>query len=149
MDVLRAAYLVAHDFKPDGLVGLARKMGIASGTLNNEVNPDQETHKLGLGRSVAMTVAAADFLILHAFADTCGHLAFPKPDLSCVSDAALLDLYLARDEAAGEFAAAVSAALADGCISKAELERIRERAYRHAASVLEIVERLEGLRDGC
>lgn len=147
MDVLRAAYLVAHGFKPDGAVGLAKVMGIPAGTLSNEVNPEQETHKLGLGRAVAMTVASGDFTILHAFADTCGHLAFPKPDLSNVSDSALLDLFMARDEAAGAFAQAVAAALADGQISHKEFSRIKERAYRHAASVLEIVARLEGLID--
>lgn len=147
LDVLSAAYRVAHDFRPDGAMGLARKMGAPAGTFLNEVNPEQETHKLGLGRAVAMSVAAGDFRILHAFADTCGFLAIPKPDLSDVSDHALLDLWLARDEAAGHFAETVLRSLADGRITAAEFSEIRDRAYRYAASVLEIVSRLEGLRD--
>lgn len=147
MDIFDAAYRVAHDFPERGAVGLAILIGKNPGTLLNEVSPGQEMHKLGLGTAVAMTVAAGDYRILHAFADTCGHLAFPKPDLSNVSDSALLDLFMARDEAAGAFAQAVAAALADGQISRKEFDRIKERAYRHAASVLEIVARLEGLSD--
>ena len=148
MDVLDAAYRVAHDFKPHGAVGLAKKMGIPAGTFLNELNPDAETHKLGLGRAVAMSVAANDLRIAHAFADTCGLIAFPKPDLSNVSDAALLDLWLAHAEADGRFAEAVRHALADGSISEQELSAIRAMAYGCAAAVLEVVERLAGLRDG-
>lgn len=146
MDAMIAAYRVAHDYKPGGAVGLARKLGVSTGTFLNEVNPEQETHKLGIGRAVAMSVAAGDARILHAFADTLGYIAIPKPDLSNVSDGALLDLFLARDEAGGCFAATVRESLADGDISPAELEAIRESAYRLAASLLEIVSRLEGLR---
>ena len=149
MDVLDAAYRVAHDFNPPhGAVALAKKMGIPAGTFLNELNPEAETHKLGLGRAVAMSVAANDARIVHAFADTCGLLAFPKPDLSDVSDAALLDLYLARDVASGRFAETVHVALEDGAISPGELGAIRSQAYELAAAVLEIVARLEGLRNG-
>lgn len=149
MDVLYAAYRVAHDFDPPhGAVGLAKKMGIPAGTFLNELNPEAETHKLGLGRAVAMSVAANDARIAHAFADTCGLIAFPKPDLSNVSDAALLDLWLAHAEADGRFAEAVRHALADGSVSEQELSAIRATAYGCAAAALEIVARLEGLRDG-
>lgn len=148
MDVLDAAYRVAHDFKPHGAVGLAKKMGIPAGTFLNELNPEAETHKLGLGRAVAMSVAANDARIAHAFADTCGLLAVPKPDLMDISDAALLDLWLAHAEADGRFAGAVRAALADGEIGAGELEKVRTMAYGCAAAVLEIVARLEGLRNG-
>lgn len=148
MDVLDAAYRVAHDFKPGGAVGLAKKMGVPAGTFLNELNPDAETHKLGLGRAVAMSVAANDARIAHAFADTCGEISFPKPDLSNVSDVVLLDLWLAHAEADGRFAETVRHALADGSISEQELTAIRQTAYGCAAAVLEIVARLEGLRDG-
>lgn len=148
MDVLQAAYRVAHDFKPDGAVGLARKQGISSGTFSNEVNPEQETHKLGLGRAVAMSLAAQDFRILHAFADTCGFVAIAKPDLASVTDERLLDLFLIRDQASGEFARAVTRALEDRRISEDELSAIEDRAYTYVATVLEIVERLRSYRRG-
>lgn len=148
MDFMYAAYRVAHDFADRGAVGLAARLDKNPGTFLNELSPGCDTAKLGLGTAVAMSLAANDFRILHAFADTCGHLAFPKPDLSNVSDQALLDLWFARDEAAGRFAETVRRALADGGISAAEFSEIKAAAYRYAAAVLEIVARLEGLSDG-
>lgn len=145
MNVLRAAFLVAHDYRPGGAVGLAKALKISAGTFSNEVNPEQETHKLGLRRAVAMTVVSRDFRILHAFADAAGHLAIPKPDLADVSNEDLLDLFLSSAKEGGEFAAAVQEALRDKRLSAADLERLRIEANQYAASVLEIVARVEGL----
>lgn len=146
MDIHDAAYRVAHDFSPDGAVGLARVLGKNPGTFLNQLNPSQETAKLGLGDAVAMSIAARDFRILHAFADAAGFLAFPKPPLSHVSDQALLDLFLKRDQAVGAFASVIAQALADGAVGDREFREIRAAGYDLAASVLEIVQRLEGLR---
>lgn len=148
MDVFHAAYLVGHEFRPDGVTGLSRKMGRNAGTFSNQLNPAQETAKLGLSDAVAMSLAADDFRILHAFADTCGHLAFKKPDYSRVSDASLLDMVLQRDARLGAFAGVVQAALDDGSIDPVEMARIEEAAYEVAAAHLEMVERLRGLRRG-
>lgn len=146
MDVHDAAYRVAHDFRPDGAVGLARKLGRNSGTFLNQLNPGQETSKLGLGDGPAISLAANDFRILHAFADTCGFVAVRKPDFSRVSDASLLEMVLARDVRLGAFASVVQSALADGAICPVEMARIEETAYDVAAATLELVERLRGLR---
>ena len=148
MDVMQAAYRVAHDFKQGGATGLARQMGLPSGTFLNRVNPEQDTHTLPLGMAVAMSLAARDFRVLHAFADTCGHLAFLKPDLSRVSDASLLEMVLRRDVTLGAFAGVVESAIDDGAIDPVEMARIEETAYDLAAAVLEMVERLRGLRRG-
>lgn len=148
MDVMQAAYRVAHDFRPDGASGLARKLGAPAGTFLNRVNPEQDTHYLPLGMAVAMSVAANDFRILHAFADTCGFLAFVKPDYSRVSDASLLEMVLQRDVRLGAFAGVVESALDDGVICPVEMARIEETAYEVAAATLALVERLRGLRRG-
>lgn len=149
MDVMQAAYRVAHDFEPPfGATGLARKMGMPAGTFLNRVNPEQETHFLPLPMAVAMSIAANDFRILHAFADTCGYLAFPKPDFSKVSDASLLEMILKRDQEVGQFAKALSDALESGDISSAAFARIEEEGYEAAAALLELVERVRGLVRG-
>lgn len=146
MDVMQAAYRVAHDFDPPhGATGLARKMGIPAGTFLNRVNPEQDSHYLPLAMAVAMSIAANDFRILHAFADTCGFLAFQKPDFSKVSDASLLEMLLKRDEQDGQFAKALSDALASGDVSPAEFERIELEGYEAAAALLELIERVRGL----
>lgn len=143
--VFAAARGVARDFPGRGARGLAIKLKRNPGTFANQL-AGAGFHKLGLGLAVEMTLETRDFSILHAFADVCGHLCFVKPDLRDTSDVALLDLFLARDEAGGEFAREVGVALLDGEICDAEFERIAARAYRSAAAVLEIVARLEGLR---
>lgn len=148
MDVLHAAYDVAHQFKPDGAVGLAKKMGRNPGTFLNQLNPEQENAKLGLGEAVAMTIAAADYRILNAFADTCGHVAFPKPDFSRVSDASLLEMILKRDRAEGEFAQVLAKSLDNGQVSADEFAAIQREGYEAAAATFELVERLKGLRRG-
>lgn len=148
MDIHDAAYRVAHDFRPDGAVGLARRLGRNSGTFLNQLNPHQETAKLGLGDAVAMSVAAGDRRIAEAFADTLGCLLVQKPALALVSDAALLDMVLTRDEYLGAFASVVRSALDGGAIDAFEMARIEEAANEVAAATLELVERLRGLRRG-
>lgn len=149
MDVMQAAYRVAHDFEPPhGATGLARKMGLPAGTFLNRVNPEQDSHFLPLPMAVAMSIAANDFRILHAFADTCGFVAFPKPDFSRVSDASLLEMLLKRDQADGDFAKALADALESGDISPAEFSRIEMEGYEAAAALLELVERVRGLVRG-
>jgi len=149
MDVHDAAYRVAHDYQPpQGAVALARKMGRNPGTFLNQLNPAQETAKLGLGDAVAMSIAADDYRILHAFADSCGFVAFPKPDLSRISDASLLEMILKRDRAEGEFAEVLARALDNGDVSAGEFVLIEKEAYESAAATLELVERIKGLRRG-
>lgn len=148
MDVHDAAYRVAHDFVPDGAVGLARKLGVNPGTLLNQLNPSQETAKLGIGQAVAMSAMSGDARILHAFADSIGYLALPKPDFSKVSDSSLLEILLMRDERQGNFASSISSALADGAISESEYKEIELAGYLAAAAALELVLRLKGLCRG-
>lgn len=147
MDVHDAAYRVAHDYKPDGAVGLARKLGRNPGTFLNQLNPGQESAKLSIGDALAMTLAANDFRILHAFAETCGFLAIPKPDYSKTSDSSLLEIILKRDIEEGEFARVVATSLDNGVITADEFKRIAEEGYQAAAAILELIERLKGLCD--
>lgn len=98
MNVFDAVYRVAHDFADRGAVGLAARIGKNAGTFLNEVSGTCETAKLGLGTAVAMSVAANDARILHAFADALGFVAVRRPAASAeAGDAALLDLFLSLD----------------------------------------------------
>lgn len=143
MDIFDAAYRVAHDFPDRGAVGLAIKIGKNPGTLLNEISPGCETAKLGLGTALAMSVAANDPRILHAFADALGFVAVRRPTLGDgVADEAILDLFLSRDVRTGSFAETVSAALADGRITKDEMGEINAKAYQAAAAIFDIRARL-------
>jgi hypothetical protein len=149
MDIFDAAYRVAHDFPERGAVGLALKIGKNPGTFLNEVSGTVETAKLGLATAVAMSVAADDPRILHAFADAMGFVAIKRPSPhDDASDQALLDLFLSRDIRAGSFAKAVASAIEDGHISRDEMADIQERAYQAAQAIFDIRSRLAGLVDG-
>lgn len=149
MNVFDAAYRVAHDFADRGAVGLAARIGKNAGTFLNEVSGSCETAKLGLGTAVAMSVAANDARILHAFADALGFVAVRRPVATDeASDAALLDLFLSMDIREGYFAAAVQSALADGRVSQEDLEDIQWQAYEAARAIYEVRDRLAGLVNG-
>lgn len=143
MDVFEAAYRVAHDYRDGGAAGLARKMGVHSGTFLNELNQNQETHKLGLGTAVRMSTAADDTRILDAFADTMGRITLPAPPLTFPCDTELIALLLQRDRKAGEFARVIEAALADGRITRAEVPAIRVWGLQLIRAVTEIMVRME------
>lgn len=148
MNVLDAAYRVAHDFPDRGAVGLAARLDKHPGTFLNELSPGCETAKLGLGTAVAMSLATGDPRILHAFADALGFVAIRRPLPSDeASDQALLDLFLSRDTQVGRFANVVQQALADGRVTPAEMQEICREAYQAVQTILDIRARLAGLVD--
>ncbi len=152
MDVFDAAYRVAHDFRSPangrkGLAELARVLAVNAGTLQNKVNPHQETHHLTLAEAVQITVAAGDRRILEAFASTVGCVVVPVPDQRAVSDAALLELMNRMLAEQGQFAAAFNDGLYDGRFSPGEYLRLHGEAMQFVAAVLELLGRIEGLVD--
>lgn len=147
MDVFEAAYRVAHDYQPAGAVGLARALGKNPGTLLNEINPHQETHKLGLGDAVLMSTATGDTRILEAFAATLQHVVVPLPAKGFACDTELIALILKRDQKAGEFARTLDAALADGRISRAEAQQLKHWGLKMVQSMMQLITRLEGMAD--
>lgn len=143
MDVFNAAYRLAHDFRPDGAVGLARKLGINQGTFLNQLNPNTETHGLSLARALQMSVFTGDRRILAAFAAEMGCAVVSLPDLRRKSNRDLLALMLQRDREVGEFAQQVETALADQRISPRELEAIRSAGMEAVGAFLELMARFE------
>lgn len=143
MDVFDAAYRVAHDFEPNGAVGLARVMGKNPGTFLNKLNPHQETHLLNLSDAVQMTVITNDLRILQAFAETvgCGTFRLPPGGFPC--DAELIGLLLTRDEKIGAFGHALDRALSDGHINAREARELRRWGMAVITSMMELIARLE------
>lgn len=145
MDPLTAAHKVAHDFRDGGAVGLARLMGKNSGTFLNELNIDQEGHKLGLATAVLMTELADNNLILESWAQQRRLMLLPVPAENFPHDAELISLLLKRDRKQGEFARVIDAALDNGEISHHEAAQIRAWGHRLVTSVMELVVRLESI----
>ncbi len=144
MDVFEASYRVAHDFRPDGAVGLARRLGKNPGTL---LNPHQETHHLTLGEAVAMSIASGDARIAQAFAWEMGGVFVKLPPKAGASDLELLTLMLQRDEAGGRFAATVEQCLEDGRISARDWQAIRDAGVGYVSAFMALMQRFEGMSD--
>lgn len=143
----QAAYSVAHAF-PGRVPALAKLLRVNAAVLGNQINPHAESHKLGLGTAVAMTKAAQDFRILYAFAGDCDHGTFRLPDLSGVSDEALLDMVLEGQMEVGEFGRLLRTALADGRIDRKEMRGLDEQCRRILMAYWTLLQRLGGLADG-
>lgn len=145
MDVFEAAYRVAHDFRPDGAVGLARRLGKNPGTLLNKLNPAQETSHITLEEAVLISTVTGDRRILEAFAATqrCGVFELPAAGFAC--DTELLTLVLRREQRAGEFARALDDALDDGHISRAEARELARWGAAVIQKWVELVKRLEAM----
>lgn len=147
-DVFQAFNRVVHDY-PDGVEKLAARMAVSPGTLYNKANlNDSSHHKPTLGDAVLATLATGDHRILHAFAATVGEVCFPLPDLSKVSDSALLELITAIGAEGGDFHRAISDGMADRRYTRAEHAKVKAEGWQFIAAICEAVSRLEGLIDG-
>lgn len=147
MDVFEAAYRVAHDFRPDGAVGLARKLGKNPGTFLNKLNPHQETHHLTVGEAVAMSHAAGDTRIVQAMAWEMGGAFVKLPPMEGASDMELLTLLLVREEKEGVFAETVLRCLDDGRISEKDWREIRTAGMAYLGAFMGLMQRFEGMSD--
>lgn len=147
MDVIEAAYRVAHDYRPNGAVGIAPRIGKSAGTLLNELNPHQESHKLGLLTATAMQAASGDHRILHAMAHTLGEVCFPVPDLSNVSDAALLEMLAKIGQEGGDFYRELNIALEDKRFSREDFATVKREAMEFIAAIAQAIARIEGMVD--
>lgn len=148
-DVFEAFHRVVHDFKP-GVPKLAALMGMPAGTLYNKsnTNHNESNHnKPTLGDAVVVSAATGDHRVLYAFAHTLGEVCFEIPNLSQVSDTALLELITQIGAEGGDFYRAVNAALSDGFFSECEFKVIEGEAMEFISAIVEAVQRMKGLVD--
>lgn len=71
-DVQQVAYQVAHEYK-GGLKKLAAELGMAVGTLQNKLNPNNETHHLHMDEAIRLMEITNNAAILHAMAAALDH----------------------------------------------------------------------------
>jgi hypothetical protein len=146
-DVFDAFRRVVHDY-PKGVEKLASRMAMSPGVLYNKANNNESAHhKPTLGDAVLASLATNDHRILHAFAATVGEVCFPLPDLSQVSDTALLDLVTAIGAEGGDFYRAINDGMSDRRYLRAEHARVKAEAHQFIAAICEALARLEGLID--
>jgi hypothetical protein len=145
--VTDAAYCTVHDY-PGGAPSLAPRIGIASPrVLDNKVNPNSEHHKLTLDEAVRMIDMTGDLRILHAIAERAGQLVIPLVPFDGVSDLALLETFTRLMKEIGEFSGVFHDALADGTLSRAEVDRMRAELRDVGRAGEELINRTESLVD--
>lgn len=145
-----AIYDTVHGYRDTatrerGAMALGPKIGIPPGTLSNKANPAMPDHKLGLAESVTLQLVADRFDILHAYAASLRHCAWPLPAHSDASDVELLDAYTKVQEEAGCKARAIREALKDGRVTAEEVATVRARFDNEVRAGLELLSRLEAL----
>lgn len=129
-----------------GVEKLAGRMGVPAGTLYNKANlHDESHHKPTLRDVVLVSQLTHDHRVLHALAHTLGEVCFAVPDLSGVSDTALLEAVTRIGIEGGEFHAALARGLDDGQFTRREYQRLRLEALEWMGAIAEAVARVEGL----
>lgn len=144
MNTQDATYHTVHDY-PGGASSLAPRMGMPVGVLNSKVNPNTHTHHLALSEAVRLMAITGDHRILRAQCDELGYLP-PIPRVTCeVSDLALLETYTRLIAELGEFSQAFHAALADGRLPLAEVDRLQKEMLDFFAAGEELLNRAKAI----
>lgn len=144
--VEQAVYETAHDY-PGGARALAERMGLRPGTFNNKCDPAMTGHTVNLSEVRQMMRMTGDHRILLAVARELGYACVRVGDYSNVSDMELLNAWADWDAERGETVQAIRNALHDHAISEGEIERIRKEMYDDFQKELELLARLEGLKE--
>lgn len=147
-DVQQAAHDTVRNYnngKERGAVALAPRVGMNPTTLSNKVNPNQETHHLGLIESIPIQLIAEDYRILRAYAHTLNHVVIPAVHITNVPDVELLTMYARFHKELGEMSGELARALEDRRITANELRNIRKEGLEAVTVFYELMARLEAV----
>lgn len=128
-----------------GVPALAKLLRMREGTLYNQVNPNNEGHSVNVDTLRAMLLATKDCRALDELERDCGRVAYRLPDFSKIGDVALLEAYSKIHKEAGDVAANLSQALADGDITIAEAGTIEKEVLEQVAAMMEFLERVKAI----
>lgn len=142
-----AIYRTIHEAQ-GGAIGLAPRVGMNPGTLNNKAYPGHEA-QLNLCESVPIQRDTQDFRILHSYAHVLDHAAIPLGDYSRTSDLELLDSYARYHAEIGQTAIAIRATLAGegGRITRRMVREVRRELVEDMQAGLEVLARLEAIAE--
>lgn len=120
MNLQSAFYNVVHDF-PGGVGAVAHLLGMSPHTLQNKANPNDTTHHPMLEEAARVTEVTRDPRIVHAFCARVGFMAVALPPAHSNTSEAVQNMAKVASEF-GEYLTTVSAALADGRVSRNEVK---------------------------
>ncbi len=145
-NVDQAKHDLVHNYK-GGAAALAPMIKCKPNSLSNKVNPKMPEADLKVNEALALMAITQNADLLKALAAELGYVALPLPplDLRNTSDMELLTCWSEWQAEYGQTAAAINEALADGDISRQELEKIKKEMHEDIACQMELLRRLEAL----
>ena len=146
MTPIDAAHATVHDY-PGGSESLAPRIGMRSNILRNKVNHNNETNHLTLSEASKLMALTGDRRILDALAAEQDCVVVPATCNVVVSDMAVLELVAKVWMHNGDVGRAVNDALADGRITKLELEDIKQSIYRVEQAMHTMLSRITGMAE--
>ncbi|QHI99346.1 hypothetical protein GT347_15995 [Xylophilus rhododendri] len=125
MSILDAAYNVGQDYKDGGAAGLARRMGENPSHFSSQL-AQTGSAKLGLATALKMSVMTGDLRILQVFAQECGQMLVPLPEIQSLSTEDCLQRLGSASIEFAHVAATCCESLADDDVNANELARFRK-----------------------
>jgi hypothetical protein len=124
MNTIDAAHRICAEF-PGGAEALAHRMGMRPAVLRAKCNPNGpangSTYQLGIIDAARMQVVAGRHDILHAFAEECGFVAVPLPEVHSEGFPHALTKTCVEF---GDYLREVDRAMADGRVTPNEIKRL-------------------------
>jgi len=127
--VLEAAYRTVHE-SAGGATGVAEGIGIGKQVLVNKVNPNNNSHHLGLEEAVKLMEYTGDIQILHALAQEFSGIFVPLPRSSSIADNTVITDISEMSVKFGRLVQEVVEDAKDNEITGTELNRIEGEAMR-------------------
>lgn len=129
MRVLEAAYRTVHE-SLGGAAAVSDGIGIGKQVLVNKVNPNNNSHHLGLEEAVKLMKFTSDIQILHALAQEFSGIFVPLGEIPSASDNAVITDISEMSVKFGRLVQEVVEDAKDGEITSTELNRIEGEAMR-------------------
>lgn len=144
MNLTDAFYQTVHD-APGGCEALAVRLGMSAQILRNKANPNVTANKPMLDDADRIMTLTGDHRILHALANSQGHVCVRIEEDGSASDVAILDAMTQIWAANGEIGTEVMRALDDGRIDQQEVVRIRAAIHKTERAMHQMLARVNSL----
>lgn len=132
---------------PGGCEALAVRLGMSAAVLRNKANPNAAANIVGLRDVERVMALTGNFSVLHALAQSHGHVCIPVEADASASDMAVLEMVVKAWSANADVAAEVHATLADGIVEPHEIERMEAVTYRAIQTLQALLARLKGMAE--
>ncbi|MDT8399542.1 MAG: phage regulatory CII family protein [Pseudomonadales bacterium] len=128
---------------PGGSKALSQLLGKTPETLENEVNPNDPSRKLGLLDSVLIQEISRNYAILYEYAAILKHHCLPLRELEDLSNEDFLPDQATNTPQADTVAKQLGAALARGKLNQSEYQSLRQEGLRQVQRFHTLLFRLE------